>query len=639
MANGVLKIESYLTNLCQKIATQLSSLFRNFVNTLIHYIRSKTKDLPLHIPKGKQEIISSLMGRPAFREFIRRHAQESGFSVEQVEENTRHYLDEIAADMNYLTFPFWDFVLTWVFQTIFEGLVIDLESLEKLRPAIGQRPIVFVPNHRSHLDYLLLSYVTYCNRFPMPHVVGGINLSFWPFGWIARKSGCFFIRRSFEGNRLYAACVRFYIQEQLWQNNPMEFFIEGGRSRTGKLLPPKMGILSSLVDGFFQGAAEDILFVPTSFTYDSVLEEKSYLAEQAGGVKKDESIWDLLKIHRHLKKRQGKVYIRFGEPISLQDSLGESTQAEQRKKVQELAGQLTYGINKAALVTPMALSSLTLLAHQHRAISWDDFLKQSQLYLDYLKYKGSPLSEPLRKFEKTAFRESLRQLRAKGLLEQHEDDGEILYRIVDHRRGNLDYYKNTSIHFFVSLSVLCRILKKAAPLIAYPELEVQYRSLQQLFHYEFTFSSRQPLTEHLGKLLEYLEENKSIVINKDGIKPINLDLLEGFSRLLQNFFEGYWIVWQSLSSMGTRRWEKRDLLRWLNHKGRIYYLKESIHLPEANFVFNLQNALQSFCDQGYLKTDSEGWGKKQKIYYQRSEPKNPNNLLKSLLTNHVSPGC
>ncbi len=613
----------HLTEFFESLYQRIKTFGQSLLTALVNYIRSKTRDLPSHIPAGKGETLHSLWANTRFQEFITAYARETGFAVAQVEENARRYFDEIAADMNYLAFPFWDFLITWALNTIYEGIVVDTEALDRLQPLFGKKPIVFVPNHRSHMDYMLLSYVTYYHRIPMPHIVGGLNLSFWPFGPFARKSGCFFIRRSFEGNKLYAACIRFYIQEHLRRNNPMEFFIEGTRTRTGKLLPPRMGILSSIVDAFYQGVSEDVLFVPTSFTYESVLEEKTYLAEQSGSVKKEESIWDILRISKYLKKRQGKVYIRFGEPLSLQDCLKGTKAEEKRVKVEELAHQLTYGINKSSLVTPISLTSMALLSHPRKMISRQELSLKVQTYLDYLRFKECPLSEPLKKFEVSAFHESLRQFKTQGFLEEYEDEGEILYHILEPKRGQLDYYKNISIHFFVSLAVLCRICNSIpTDVIPRHQLAEDYRFLQQLFCYEFTFSTRQSLPEHLEKLLNYLQQKQAIQVSDTEVKILRSGPLKTFASLLQNFFESYWLVWRTLPLLGNSRWEQRELLKYLTHKGEILLLREEIKLPEANFKFNLQNALQSYLSLGFLKVDTEGWDKKRKTYYELISPDN-----------------
>src|SRR3989338_5067943 len=299
------------------VTTAIKAFFKGLVGATQNYLRGKTRHLPQVLPKGRREMIDAILERPHHQDFLHSFAQECGMSIDHVEQVFRNNLHEIAADQNYLVYPFWDFILTWVFETVYEGIEIDKGSLEKLR-ALTDRPIVFVPNHRSHVDYLILHYVLYCNAFQMPQICAGANLSFWPLGPIFRKCGAFFIRRSYEGNKLYAAAVQSYIEEVIRQKMPLEFFIEGTRSRTGKLLPPRMGILSAVARAYRKGAAEDVLVVPTSFTYESVLEDKNYLDEQAGATKKDEGFWDLLRLRKYLRRRKGKVYLQFGEPISLQ---------------------------------------------------------------------------------------------------------------------------------------------------------------------------------------------------------------------------------------------------------------------------------------------------------------------------------
>jgi glycerol-3-phosphate O-acyltransferase len=600
----------------------LLSFWKGVAAALKNYIRSKIKHLPNNLPKGRRALIDAILEHKQAQEFLQQFSQESGIEVEQVEKTFRGYLNEVSADLNYLSFPFWDALLRWVFETICQGLEVDTESLEKIRAYAGKKPVVFVSSHRSHMDYLVLSYIFYNQGLPLPHICAGANLSFWPLGAIFRKSGAFFIRRSYDGNKLYAAAVQAYVEELLREKMNLEFFIEGSRSRTGKLLPPKMGILSAIAEAYWNRAADDAVLIPTSVTYESVPEEKSYQAEQAGEVKKQESFWDLFRLRKLLRNRMGKIYIEFGDPLSLGDFLQNSNKGEKKEKVRQLAYELTYGINKAVVVTPSSLSAMALLTHNGRSISDRKIEEKVDIYLDYLNFKQCHLSDFLENYRNVAIRESLKKHVRRGMvreyLQEYNDDGENLYQIREGKQSLLDYYKNSSLHFFVSLGVLSTILKAAPPgAISLAKVEEDYVFLQDLFQHEFTFSRRQSLRSHLIKVLEYLQSKKLLKIDGEQVVlfPEGPAQLSVFSSLMRNFLEGYFILWKSLPSLGEKRWEQKELLDFLQKRGEVLYIKEEIDHLEAASKSTLQNALTAFRDLSVLKEEKEMVGKKQKTFY------------------------
>lgn len=618
-------LEQKVLDFFQRSVNSFRALLKGFATAIKNYIRRKSRFVPSVLPKNRREMTNRILEHAHHQDFLHQFARECGMSEEHVEHTFRDYLYEIAADLNYVFIAFWDFLLTWVFETIFEGLDVDHAALEKIRPLVGQKPVVFVPNHRSHMDYLILSYVLHDRQIPVPYICAGANLSFWPLGSLFRKSGAFFIRRSYEGNKLYAAAVQAYTEELIREKSCLEFFIEGTRSRTGKLIPPRMGILTSVVRAFERGASDDVTIIPTSFTYESVLEDKSYLEEQAGGVKKDESFWDLFKLRKYLSRRQGKVYVRFGDPISLKEALTASGAEEaqsDRDKIRSLAYDITYGINKSSVVTPAALTATVLLTQPRRTIDSKALQGAVDRYLDYLNFKQCRLSEPLQKYQKLAIREALRGYVRSHLVQEFYDFEEPLYRVLEDKRPLLDYYKNTSVHFFVSLGVLCAVLSSRPDgRVTRREAEEDFLFLRNLFQYEFTFSRRQAVGTHIDKVLEYLVPNGMVESQGEqlAIAAEKRATIETLASPIRNFLEAYEVVWRTLPHLGSRRWEMKELQKFLQDRGRVLYLKEEIDRPEALSKFTLQNALSSLRDLGFLKEEVEGWGRRKRTLYQRIE--------------------
>src|SRR4029079_278533 len=206
-----------------------------------------------------------------------------------------------------------------IWPRIFQGL--DYRGLERVMECVKQHPVVLVPCHRSHFDYLILTYIFHINYLSPPHIAAGINLSFWPMGPLFRGAGAFFIRRTFEDNELYKMVFRKYLTFLIREGYTQEFFIEGGRSRTGKILTPKLGMLSAIVNTFVDGVRRDLYLVPVSIHYGRIPEEETYRREKAGEAKQRESLRALLSARSVLKHRYGTAYVSYAEPISLGETL------------------------------------------------------------------------------------------------------------------------------------------------------------------------------------------------------------------------------------------------------------------------------------------------------------------------------
>ena len=274
--------------------------------------------------KSREEIIGMVLrdkGLVAFMEETAAKAKKGKRDFAAVRKEARKYLEEIASDYNEIFVEIWEKILTWLWNNIYDGVVVDGEGIAKIRQVSKKMPFVIIPCHRSHIDYLLLSYSFYKNNIQMPFVAAGTNLSFFPMGYIFRKSGAFFLRRSFKGNELYAEVFARYIKVLLKEGLPLEFFIEGGRSRTGKMVMPKYGLLSMILQAFQEKACDDLAAIPVYIGYDRVIEEKAYLKELGGAPKEKEKTTDMIRSSKLLRKRYGRVYMNVGEPILLKSYL------------------------------------------------------------------------------------------------------------------------------------------------------------------------------------------------------------------------------------------------------------------------------------------------------------------------------
>jgi glycerol-3-phosphate O-acyltransferase len=272
----------------------------------------------------------------------------------------KKYADEIAANYSQVFITFMSIALRRLWNQLYDG--VEVEHVDKMQEVGDGAEIIYVPCHRSHMDYLLLSYVIYRKGFAVPHVAAGINLNMPVIGRFLRKGGAFFMRRSFRGNALYAAVFNKYLGVMMGRGHPLEYFIEGGRSRTGRLLAPRTGMLSMTLRSYLRDPLRPIVFIPVYFGYERIVEGRTYIGELSGQPKKKESILGLLKTLPALRRRFGKVHVNLGEPIRL-DALLSRHNADWRsvdpgdeesdlpwikQAVDDLAHRIITGINAAA---------------------------------------------------------------------------------------------------------------------------------------------------------------------------------------------------------------------------------------------------------------------------------------------------
>ena len=276
--------------------------------------------------KSRLELKESILTGERFQRFMNTYAENRNIPIHEVRRKADALIEEIAANYRPAFVKIASAIVGWITRTMFDGFTTNQEILNKVKLMSHRGPLVLIPCHKSHIDYLILDYLLYQKNMQVPHIAAGKNLSFWPMGPLFRSGGAFFLRRSFRGAVLYARVFAEYIHKLLEEGYYIEQFIEGGRSRTGKLLMPKLGLLSILVNAYKNGACEDMIIVPIFIGYDRIIEEKSYLHELGGGRKEPESMLQLFQAHKFLKKRYGKIYIQFHEPISLNQLLSRHNQ-------------------------------------------------------------------------------------------------------------------------------------------------------------------------------------------------------------------------------------------------------------------------------------------------------------------------
>ena len=495
-------------------------------------------------------MFNKLLQLPVILAAIEDEAKSKNISKEKAYKEAEKILDEIAANVSYESLRVADRFLRWLWNKLYQG--IQVENADRVRKlALEGHEIVYVPCHRSHIDYLLLSYVLYHQGLVTPHIAAGINLNFWPVGGMFRRGGAFFIRRTFKGNRLYSTIFREYLSELFHRGYAVEYFIEGGRSRTGRLLAPKTGMMSMTLQALQQQQSRPITVVPVYVGYEHVLEVDTYAKELRGAAKEKENAGLVLRVIKKLRNL-GKGYVNFGEPITLNAYLNQNfpewkEPPEDRpqwfnKAVDAVSHQVMVNINKAAAVNAMNLTGTALLSSRQRALSREQLLEQLSSYQQLLQ--NVPYSDdvvvPAEKPE--IMLDHVLSLDRVGVLVEKDNFGEIV-RLERSSAVLMTYYRNNIQHLFVLPSLVASIvlhyegIQKDLVLDAVLKIYPFLRS--ELFLH---FTEENQIVQRVEQIInEFQRQNiikhseNMLTINKPNIRMLQL-WSAGVREILQRYY-------------------------------------------------------------------------------------------------------
>ena len=587
---------------------------------LIESIDSQKRVILGPIMKSKQQTKETVLMDPSLTKELESISSGDAAALRRLRKKAGEHFDEIAADFNVSYIQMWHVVLTWLWKKVFEGIDVDTAGLAKVREWARRGPLIYVPSHKSHIDYLVLNDVLYNHHMHVPRVAAGKNLAFWPMGHIFRKSGAFFIRRSFRKEKLYVEVFTRYIKALLEDGHPIQFYIEGGRSRNGKLVLPKTGFLSILLQAHQEGFCKDLIFAPASIAYDRVMEEKSYIEELGGGTKEKESLRQIVKARRFLQRSYGKIYLRFANPFSLNEYLAQSsaTGAENR---QALAKNLIRAINAVSPVTPLSVIAAAILSNHRKGFLYSEISATVGTMMAFLKRYEVPVAVTLADPEK-ALQETIAMLvnwKIVDLLEDVEGEEETFYYVDEEKKIELEYYKNSIIHFFIYHAfVAISVLTGTEEVKSQDSIIEDYAFLEDLFKNEFVFDEKKDHREKVMPVIEYFAESGflSRVGGNGGYKVTKLgsDKLPIWAGLAKTFVESYWIAVKSTTSRKYRGLKKENILRHMNYLGRRFHKSGVVDHVGALSRLNFQNAL-AYLDKEILRATPSDKG--ESLAYER----------------------
>ena len=451
----------------------------------------------------RRTLLDELLAAPAVDAAIMTVAEASERPRHRVAAQAYRYASEIASDQSYRVIRFFSIILTWLWNRLYNG--IEVSHLERVRAVSDNAEIVYVPCHRSHIDYLLLSYVLYHNGLALPHIAAGINLNLFLVGPLLRRAGAFFMRRSFKEDLLYKAVFDEYIHLLLSKGYSLEYFVEGGRSRTGGMLTPRPGMINMTLRGYYRDHHRDIQFVPVYFSYERVLEISSYLDERKGHQKKTESLRDLFGVFRYFKLDFGQVSVNFGEPISLEQFLSmrvdsdlEMIEPDKHKAIcRELGHHIVQGINAAIPVNPTQILA-TLFVHAGHLEIPEERLRRQLRFLTTL-IEADQISSIFDQSDAQIIDYFLSTSGAERQLR----DGEPMITITPGGLIDMRYYSNSVTHLFVLPSLIANRLIQE-PMIDPEPFFDQLTVLAPLLD-AICFSKLAPSAERINELLEIFD--------------------------------------------------------------------------------------------------------------------------------------
>jgi glycerol-3-phosphate O-acyltransferase len=567
----------------------------------------------------REEVIRS----PKLQKVIADMAGEGDKEQQVIAERAMEMLRGLEASLDMNAIAALDRLVAAAAARMFSAVEVDVEGIERLRTLAREGTLILLPSHKSHMDYVVLAWVLYRHKMPLPLVAAGDNLNFFPLGPVLRRAGAFFIRRKFQGDRLYSAVVDAYVRRQLREGASFEFFLEGGRSRSGKLLPPKLGLLSLVVDASLSVPTTPTWFCPISIGYERFVEEKAFVREMSGADKQKEDVRGLVKSVEATMGRYGRLSVQFGKPLHLTEVLQEidpganpadvlsMTPIRRRAVVTRLAYRVMNEINAVAAVTAGSLVASGLLSHHKRGLPHAELVATAERLARPLRRVGARFSSSVLDasgaIRAEALAEAVDMFVRAGHVERRHVDDEAIYVVPPEARIPLELAKNGIIHFYAARMLVATALlaPPGAPLLLTTVRE-RVNALSRLFKYEFTFRADAPFERIFDEEVAAMAADGELVLRTEGTTDVfpkgedGRKQIELYAALLSNFVEGYRVAARGLTALLRGPMPPRELVKRTIGVGEKMFLSGEIGRREAVNQPLLENAYASFVDQSYV---------------------------------------
>ena len=609
-----IKASDFADNTNDEFIDSLQSLLSNYQKQI------KTATLGPDI-SHRRTLVRDLLVKPSVKAAIEKRCTEDSITEHKATLQAQRYLYEIVADCTNITISVLQRLLTTFWNKFYSG--IEVNNNEGLAELSRSHELVYVPCHRSHIDYLLLSYVIHREGLAIPYIAAGKNLNMPVIGSILRGAGAFFIRRSFRGNELYSSVMFEYVSTLLASGMPIEYFVEGGRSRTGRLLKPMPGMLSMTVRGFLDQRKKPVAFIPVYIGYEKLMESKAYQAELLGKDKKSETFIQTITSIFKIRGSFGKVYTCFGEPIFLNQLLSDNYPAWKnepyndnarpkwlRASVSQLAQNIARNINQAASVNPTNLVSTVLLATPKQHIDEKTLVKTISIYKELIRslnYSEHITISELDGKEQIQYTEQLKLINRRT----HEL-GDIIY--LDAKQSiSMTYYRNNSLHLMAIPSLIaCCFLNMRThtreEIINIIELAYPYIKAELFLIWE-----ERELADIVSQMLDVMAQQDLLIKNEQldvytrpaSGKPafMHLNML---ARTISPVLEVYYLTISILLRDGQKKVPREKLENSCYLMAQRIAMIYELNAPDFSDRRLISNFIETLIHSDYLKTiDSE----------------------------------
>ncbi|MGP5646264.1 glycerol-3-phosphate 1-O-acyltransferase PlsB [Psychrobacter celer] len=569
----------------------------------------------------RRNLVDKLVYSPAIKHAIEAEAKATGTSVREARSVAKGYANEMVNDYSHSIIRGFYKFLTWLWTQLYDG--VEVHHFERVRELAADYELVYVPCHRSHVDYLLLSYVIYKRGLSIPYVAAGDNLDVPVLGPLLRGAVAFYIRRSFRGNALYTAVLREYMHTLITRNTPIEYFIEGGRSRSGRLLPPKMGMLAMTVHSQLRHTNKPVVFIPTYIGYERIMEGGTYVGELKGKPKESESLIGLLKVGRKIERIFGNVHLSFGTPLHLSDFMtkfdvpADSLPADRTDTpldektsamVDNIGVKIMQHINKAAVITPVSLLSLVLLSAPKAALDEDICREQIALYqglAQQLPYADDTFITDMSPQQIIDYGIKLKLIeRTPHIL------GDII-QIAGKQAALLSYFRNNILHVFILLSFLSALVARNGR-IERSRLDNIATQMYPFLQSElFLYYPAHSLNDTLNKKVDSLLAHGLIVELGDGILSVPESNSKGYQQLqvlatpVGQSLERYFMTLALLAQQGSGNLTEKEVVDLCHLLGQRLSVLYADDIPDFFDRALFTSFISALTRLDYLQKDEE----------------------------------
>ena len=560
---------------------------------------------------NRRTLVTSILNSKSIKAYIEDESEGNPRKIASLRKKASKYIWEICSDMSYPVIYLYDRALTWFWNSRYENLeVLGFEKIRKIAPSTS---LIFSPCHRSHIDYLALSYLLYYKDLMLPQIVAGKNLDLPLVGSLLRKGGAFFMRRSFSGNRLYSVVFYEHLRKLMQRGHSIEFFPEGGRSRSGKLMPSRPGIISMILRSFLEMDEKQVSFVPIAINYEKVLEGNSYIKEVMGADKKKESLKDIFSVFKDFRNYLGEAYLQFADPISLNDFIKKypisdyGSEKDWLFKVTPILGKkIMTNINDATVVTSTALFSMALLNSDGFSISKQELISRIEL-LKSLMLEESYSPKIL--ITKKTGEEVIEQMKKLGFISKEDISDRISLSNLE--AAKLSFYRNNISHLLIFESLICGFFQYQKEIIK-EDLFVSIKMIYPFLKEEFFLKwDETELDKLISQKLKKLQEKELIIdavksIKRPDFKSKEYYETQALGKLVQPSIDRFYVLISQLWKNSDEHISKNTL-----EKNSLEILKnlEKTHArltPEFSEKWMFDIFLNRLIENKYVREDDFG---------------------------------